>query len=234
MTRNNVGSVLSKLLLSAAMTVVCAAGVRADVTVGQYDSGNSYPFSGFASDGGSVYQQIYASSEFPGLISFNSITFYRDDVNTPLGSLMDSASYTVSFSTTSAALAGLDSDPNNNIGGDSAFFGSYSLSGAMPATLTLTGNTFSYNPGAGNLLMTVVVDGLTEGHAYESYFQADYTGAVTRRLYINSFGTNPSVAGALVTTFGTTAQDVPEPGTLAFGLIGAGSFVGFIVRKRRA
>ncbi len=84
---------------------------------------------------------------------------------------MDSATYDISFSTTSASVGALDSTWANNIGGDSAFFGTFTLGGSMPSVLTLTGNAFNYDPTLGNLLMHVGISNLTEAHGYESYFQ---------------------------------------------------------------
>src|SRR5262245_24056126 len=93
----------------SALAVACVAALMlstssaraSSITVGQWDSGNCYPFSCLASDGGSTYQQVYASSQFAAAGYITAISFYQDP-NFP--GLMDSATYNVSFSTTSASV----------------------------------------------------------------------------------------------------------------------------------
>lgn len=195
--------------------------------IGSNDSGNCYPFSCLASDGGgTVYQQVYAASEFGGPISINAISFFASTIGE-----MDVAQYKVSFSTTSKAVGGLDATWANNIGADVAEFGVFNLGGIMPSVLTLTGTPFLYNPLNGNLLMHVDILGLTTAHGYESYFQADYTGAVTSRLWAYGTAVGDTNTGALVTEFngGTPA---PEPETVALMFAGLG-LMG-MMRKRKA
>jgi hypothetical protein len=211
------------LAVAAVAAVVLAAPTAASATgivVGSADAGNCYPFSCFASQppsdppglwgAGTTYQQVYAASAFSGAISISSVSFFQD-VPGP----MDSASYRISFSTTAAGVSGLDTTWANNIGGDAAEFGTYSLSGAMPPVLTFVGTPFVYDPGAGNLLMQVDVLGLTEPHVYESFFWADYTGVVTSRLYAyEGSATGTTALGALRTEFnGDIVSPVPDGGS---------------------
>ncbi|MBD1893106.1 PEP-CTERM sorting domain-containing protein [Coleofasciculus sp. FACHB-129] len=122
---------------------------------------------------------------------------------------MDSATYKVSFSTTSKAIGGLNTNYLDNIGADNTEFGQFNLSGSMPDVLTLTGNTFNYKPLVGNLLMTVEVLGLTETGGYQSFFQADSTGLKTGRLFGHNDYTGKDSYG-LVTQF-NEAKTVPDP-----------------------
>jgi hypothetical protein len=221
----------SFFLILAATAVFHAAASAAVVTVGSYDSGNCYPFSCFASDGsGSTYQQIYDAGEFSGPLYINAISFFLDDPGD-----MDTADYRIKFSTTSKTIGGLDSTWANNIGADEATFGTFSVSGAMPAVLTFVGTPFYYDPSMGNLLMQVDVLALYFANPYESFFQADYTGVVTQRLYAYG-GSATGVAnatGALVTQFdfSPATNGVPEPASL--GLFGACAIGATVAAARR-
>ncbi len=145
---------------------------------------------------------------------------------------MDSASYAISFSTTSAAVNGLNGIWANNIGGNSQAFGTFTVSGSMPSVLSFTGTSFAYDPSQGNLLMHVNVFGLTQSNTYSSFFQADYTGTDTRRLYAYGGSAEGTVdVGALRTEFSNVSA-VPEPETYAMMLAGLG-LLGFAARRRK-
>ena len=219
---------LRKFTSVGAILALAPFAAQAQV-VGAYDGGNCYPFSCLASDsGGSTYQQVYLASAFSGTTTFNTIRFFQDSPG-----LMDSATYDISFSTTSASVGALDSTWANNIGGDSAFFGTFTLGGSMPSVLTLTGNAFNYDPTLGNLLMHVGISNLTEAHGYESYFQADYAGVEVSRMWAyGGSSTGSTGTGALRTEFTTVAAPVPEPETYAMMLAGLG-LLGVMARRRK-
>ena len=230
---NQITQALRSTTLAAtfALATVCALPASAaSVTVGNNDGDNCYPFSCLASDvggTGSNYQQIYTSTAFSGITSFNTISFFLST-----GGLMDSASYTISFSTSSKAVNGLEGIGANNVGGDSQLFGTFSVSGSMPSVLSFTGNSFSYDPSMGNLLMNVDVFGLTQSNGYSSFFQADYTGTDTQRYF--AYGGSPEGSvdvGALRTEFSNVSA-VPEPETYAMMLAGLG-LLGFAARRRK-
>lgn len=210
-------SLIIKFALVVAAMLASAGSAKA-VIIGSNDGGNCYPFSCFASDdiGGTTYQQVYAASEFSGPLLISSISVFLNSAGE-----MDDANYTITLSTTSAAVGGLDPTWANNIGGDATVFGTYTVSGSMPAVLTFTGTPFAYDPGMGNLLMQVDVNFLTTAHSYESFFQADYTGAVTSRLWAyGGSSVGDTGTGALVTEFNGDAV-VPEPASMAIWGLGA-------------
>ena len=163
---------MKRTMLALAIALV-ATQASAAVTVGAANTGNCYPFSCFAGEfgAGAVYQQVYSASAFSGALDFNRISFYKQT-----GGLLDTASYSVLFSITDKAVGGLGSDLSNNLGAAQQHFGVFSLSGAMPDVLTLTGNTFHYDPTQGNLLMQVTVESVSFDSDYSSFFQADNSG----------------------------------------------------------
>jgi hypothetical protein len=126
---------------------------------------------------------------------------------------------------------------SDNIGGDNEVFGTFVLSGSVPAVLTLTGNAFTYDPTSGApLLMDVQISNNTYQTGYcgpltycAGFFQADYSGspAVLRSWISDDYGTTTNANGALVTEF----TSVPEPAS--FALIGLGlTFCGLGAGKR--
>ena len=212
---------MRKLCLLVVLCVLGAPFAFADVVVGSNDNGNCYPFSCFAFDAGTLYQEIYSSSAFPGPISISSLSFFLWSPG-----LMDDATYTVELSTTSSNVG----DPYPlTVGADDQLFGTYAISGNMPPVLTLAGGPFNYNPGNGNLLMQVTVGTVNSTCHYCSTFEADFTGTVVSRAWTEGGGAGGSGTGALVTEFGTA---IPEPGSLglfACGLTGLAA----LIRRRK-
>lgn len=217
--------VLATLLSISAIVPTASA----QVTVGADDGNNCYPFSCFTSDGGSVYQQVYAASAFPGQMNFNTLTFFADDGQAGLP--MDSATYAISFYLSSVAPNSLSQIPGDNLGALLGVFGTFNVGGNMPATLELTGSDISYDPIDGNLLMQVTVESVTDINGdYSSFFRADYSGVVTSRLWLASAGDGIG-EGALVTQFSTVAVATPEPASIAVLMCGVAGLAA--LRRRR-
>lgn len=199
------------------------------ITVGSMDSGNCYPFmcndSGTSTGVSIDYQQAYTSSAFSGPFTVTSMSWGYWPFAGP--AVILGGNYTFSWGYSAVGL-GLSSNLASNYSGGSNLIGTASVAAGgtnYGTTLTLSGFSFTYNPGLGDLILEIVVD--TQDNVSNSgsngYNWADYTGAVTTRAYcITNIGCQGDVAGALVTTFGGQSA-VPEPGTLVMfgsGLLG--------------
>jgi hypothetical protein len=213
------------IIALAAVLLFLPAFAHADTAVGSYNVDNCAPF---CTVSGTVYQQVYSSTAFGGVTDFNQISFQAANAG-----LMPSATYTVYFSTTSAAVNNLSwASPNNNIGPDETLFGAFTLGGSAPSVLTLTGNTFDYNPASGNLLMTVLTSNVTSS-VYTSFFEADSSGSATQRAFflLGSYATGDSYG--LVTDFSNVnVTSVPEPSSLLFLVSGLGLLLGLTIASK--
>lgn len=231
------GIVMKSLMIAAAAALCLVAGTAnaTDVTVGVDDAGNNcLPYAcGLGSD---VSQQIYAASQFTsGPMEIGAISFFKD-IGASFGTgTVDTLTFSLAFYTTSKTVnstANGGPDPTNlagNLGTLLSNFGTFTVSGVLPDVLTLTGNAFTYNPAAGNLLLQITpISGVA---AFDgAFFQADSRGVVTRRIVGPSrFGNGPI---ALVTRFSSPTAVVPEPATWAM-LVGGFGGVGFAIRRRK-
>jgi hypothetical protein len=229
---------MRKLLL-----IVCAVGLTAmrasaDGTLivnspADSGTGNCFPY-GCAYVG--EYQQVYASSAFTsgGAITVTKLLFYNTQSNNGATAL-NSGTWTISLSTTSATPATLSPTFALNIGADNrqVFSGNLGQPWAFGNTLTLTLSTpFTYNPSAGNLLMDVVASGTAapSGSVYFDVRAGSGTGSVTSRDYCNLVGCATgalNIGYGLVTGFAfgpAAATAVPAASTLSLILIGLGLF----------
>jgi hypothetical protein len=204
------------LAVGTACLVFLPVGLHANVvtvTVGNGDTGNCYPFmcndSGQSSGPSLEYQQVYASSAFPGSIVISAVTFYQYP-GTP--EVVVNGNYDISFSTTSAPVGGLSGTLANNVGSNSATFYNGSLGGAFSGSFTITGTPFTYNPAGGNLLMDVYVtnQAIVPNGSGNGYNAADDSGSATSRVYaFDGSGVGNVDGTGLVTTFSGT--NTPEP-----------------------
>jgi hypothetical protein len=206
---------LAVLILIGAAITLDVAPARASVIVGTANDANCYPYDCFSGE----YQQVYSASAFSGTTSFNQIIFFNT-IYQPGTATLSTATYTISFSITSAAVNGLSGTFANNIGSNSQVFFSGIAGGS---SLSFTGANYTYNPLAGNLLIDIKVTNITSnGHGY---LDADNSGSVTSRLY----GAGAADSNGIVTQFGT-ATPVPEPASIL--LFGAG-LVGVALLRRK-
>jgi len=194
--------------------------------------GNCFPF-GCAYTG--LYQQVYSSTQFSTPIEITGLEFFNTTSNSGATST-PSGTFTIGLSTTSANWNTLSSTFSSNLGADNTvvFNGSVSQPWTFGDTLSITLSTpFNYNPGAGNLLMTVNVNGSTTPGGLIFF---DTNGGISPnnyfgRVYITS-GEGPALSGnvdngfGLVTGFETTPlAPTPEPSTfasMAIGVLGIG------------
>ena len=212
---------IKSLLVGAAFALgsVAAMPASAQVTVGNLDGGNCYPFE--CNDSGTNvgqsfdYFEIYNASAFgPGAVKFDTIGFQGW---TPSPGTVLNGNYNISFSTTTAAVG--SAYPVGLLANTQSFFNG--ALGGQSGDFSISGSTYVYNPAAGNLVMEVVVtnqDVVPNGSG-NGYLWADYTGANASRAYLlNNVGAFNGV-GADVTSFNTTPA-VPEPATWAMLILG--------------
>ena len=214
--------ILALGLLSASLLGGGAAKADYSVTVGNPDNGNCYPFSCAASDGITLYQQIFKGSTFsePGYITSFDQNLYTFNGYGP--GLLNSATYEIGFST--LPTYPLSPTPIDNIGLDYAPFGVYSLGGLSPSILSFAGTPFYFDPGLGNLVMTVLISGLTDpGVPYSNFYYSDTLTDQTARCY-GDVSTCSLDGGAPVTTF-QLVSSLPVPAPLP--LLGVGAAFSF-------
>jgi hypothetical protein len=153
------------------------AASNASVIVGAANSGNCAPFTCSINLWGGEYQQIYSSSAFSGPTNITSLTFYNTQYSAGAYTL-DSGNFDVYLSTTSASVGGLNTNMATNIGSNETLV----YSGSLPAdsqnslggsfTFQLT-QAFSYDPSAGNLLMTVTSSNGAQSESPALFLDAD-------------------------------------------------------------
>ncbi len=210
---------MRKLFLMVTVCALQSAALANTVTIGA--PGN--PSDGDCAPFGCTleYQQVYGAGNFSGLgdlVTITGLTFFND--NFVPGSIAP-ADYTISLSTTSAAVDGLDSTFANNLGADNAVFFSGALGGLIGPTnqFTITGAPFTYDPTTGNLLLTVTSDGDgLQFSVFLDYLSSAPAGTLSRISSFDLSGVADTVQSdtGLVTQFTYSAQNsaVPEPGSI--------------------
>lgn len=220
--------------VSALATGAIAAGLLfsatpsfAAVTVGTVNpfGANCTPFSCAGRYSVTEYQQAYNSAAFPaGATSFNQISF--NAAAGYAGDVMDPATYAISFYLTPSTT--LSTDLASNEGTLLGTFGTFTLGGSLPSTLSLTGSTIDYDPSLGKLLMDVTITGASTATGTLGYFAGELNGGNLSAAYDYYRGSVTNHTG-LVTTFSAA---VPEPASWAMMLFGFAG-IGTVVRRRR-
>lgn len=217
-----------------------AAGVEGNVD-------NAFPFS--ITDAGSPsqrYQQVFAASQFGGIVGPTRISQIRFRADGTFGAGFSStlSSVRIDLSTTTQVPDGLSMTFANNVGGDNTIvFGdatgaplplSSTASGGPPHAFDITVNlatAFFYNPSAGNLLLDVRNFGAGTTTAFDAQ---DITGDSVSRVV--NFGSVSSATADISDSIGLVTQftfiAVPEPSALL--LVGAGASIisGWRLRRR--
>lgn len=212
--------------------------VSADVVVGlppDAADGNCVPFGcGDLLSGGGItgtrYQQVYSATDFSGTIDITGLTFFLTQFipTDPSSGFLNGGTYTVSLSTTSQPVNGLNlADFDANVGADDTVI----FSGALPAFVAFGGSftlggtgDFSYNPAQGNLLMDIQIVGLSAPTTGETFLDArnGTAGGVFSRA--DNLATGFDDTG-LVTEFDTTTtSSVPEPSSIVLLIVALGSW----------
>jgi hypothetical protein len=221
---------MNRTNLSASIIICATLGMPLAANAGiigtaENGSGNCYPFGCPSTDYGGEYQQVYASSAFSGVTDISSITFYNTQQNSGSYAL-DSGTFSIYLSTTTAPVNGLSTNLASNIGSNETLV----YSGALPADTKsgfggqfnfLLSHDFNYNPAQGNLLMTVAS---TNGNGSNIYLDFDESGSVTSRAYAGAFPfADPD---GLVTGFDdVTPVPLPASAWLLLSALGALAFL---------
>jgi hypothetical protein len=215
--------------------LLTAMSASADVVVGSPPSsgqGNCFPF---GCSYNTEYQQVYNSGQFAGIMTITDLEFFNTQVDNSATS-MNTGTWTISLSTTTADWNTISSTYASNIGLDNTqvFSGNLFQAWAFGDTLHILLTTpFTYNPLSGNLLMDVVGSGVSAPGG-NIFFDVNGSNSYFSRVFCYSgIACSDGAVGTgygLVTGF-STGSSVPEPATEA--LFGLGIAVFGLVARRR-
>lgn len=218
---------IAALLMAAGLPLIS----QASVTVGTGDpgTGNCYPF-GCAYGG--EYQQVYSSTQFSGSMTIGALDFYNTKFDSS-ATAMNTGTWTISLSTTSASVNGLGTPGSANLGADNTlvFSGNLSQPWTFGDTLHIAlSQAFTYNPASGNLLMDVEVSDPSAPGGYIFFDMQQNSGVMSREYHEG--GTDGL---GLVTTFeSASVSTVPEPSVALLFVAGLGLVAGMSQRRRNA
>lgn len=199
---------------------------EAQVTIGDPGVGNCFPFGciGDPSADNDRYQQVYHASNFTSVVDIDEITFFLESPGD-----LNQGTFDFYLSNTFTAVGELSPTMDDNPGANNSLFGSYTLGGAAPSTLSFSGNTFTYDPFMGNLLLDIRITDLVAS-TDEAFYEAEAGGAdATEFSRMHNF--NGGFEGfGLVTQFNGGGVTVPEPAT---ALLFVSGVLGLAAIRRR-
>jgi hypothetical protein len=202
----------------------------ADFIVGGVGNDNLFPF-GTSTFYTGEYQQLYASSLFPGPFTITGLGFASVKIQSP-GS--ETLNLTVGLSTSASSLSAPSGTYASNEGADftTVFNGPITFTGLNNGTfdLMIPVTPFHYDPSKGNLLLDVVA-GSSSGAGIASFAFGPIN--TVSRIYNTGGIPGPTTVGVgegLLTLIITAA--VPEPSSITALAIGAVCVVGWIHRSR--
>ena len=220
------------LFLAALLSVVGSASTivpNANAsTPGNFD--NRFPF---LVTGGMVYEQVFASNQFSGPITIGEMDL-RNGVFVNEAFTSTISDIQIFLSTTSAAPDALSTTFASNLGPNNTevYNGSLTLSSANGAgpggthafDIRIVFQTpFTYNPGAGNLLL--FVDNISGANAAvgADFFDAQNTTGDSISRVFGAEGSPSATTGTadssgLIVQFDPVSSSVPEPAT--YGTVG--------------
>jgi hypothetical protein len=221
--KQNLLTIKSCLLGLVGAAVLGSVTGASAITIGTATGANEFPF---GTSGGDYYQQIYNQADFSGPISIGQISFFLTDFLA--ADTWANGDYSFYLSTTTAAL---NSAVAYTPGANNQLFGSFVLGGAVPlGQINFNGAAFNYNPGQGNLLLTISVADQVAGQDGLVYLDAmnDDSGTLFSRYY--NYGSGTAGYG-LVTAFNGGSSSVPDASSALGLLSGACIALGALRRK---
>ena len=233
----------SVILVSCLLAAPALGETLVEPGAGPGNAQGPAPFNYYGSAGSHV-QEIYASRLFAGPVSIDGFSFRAYPGAAPsffFGNTVNISNAVIRLSTTQAGADESGSLPSADFADNLGMDATTVYSGALTLTTAATGmdpqpfdytvnfsTPFLYNPGAGNLLLDVVIpSGATVSGAGFGFLTFDTVNTLDDGIYsvVNiadggaGMGTL-STAGA-ITAFSVTAS-APEPATWLLGIVGFG------------